>query len=144
MPELTIEDAKTWQLTQDAHYNGGRKFFAYSYRCVQQPRLTRYDRYDRKTRSVESTWRTDGIDRASLADAIAALNIDPDFSDEEIGLLITISEEPADRRKEMLSELQLWNPLREKGAIVWENRKVRRTELGTRALQATISGECSP
>lgn len=37
---------------QDAHYNGGKAFFAYGYSCVQYPRITLFRRYDKKTRQV--------------------------------------------------------------------------------------------
>lgn len=66
--ELTIRE---W-----AHINGGRAFFAYEYRCDQEPRLTRFDRYDKKTRSVTSTWRVDGVDQPDLNAALQTLGIE--------------------------------------------------------------------
>lgn len=59
-PTSPVDDggpAKNWTLREDAHYNGGKTFFAYLMRCVQQPRLSRYDRYDKATKTSTSTWR---------------------------------------------------------------------------------------
>lgn len=75
---LALEDAKSWRMAEAVHYNGGKVFFAYLYRCVEQPRLSRYDYYERKTRSVTSTWRVDGRDQPSFEAAIEALNTPSD------------------------------------------------------------------
>ena len=136
MPELTEADAKNWRMVEAAHYNGGKVFFAYLHRCVEQPRLSRYDRYERKTRSVTSTWRVDGADRPSFSDAIEALNTPPAFTDQEVAILRTFSDEPEDRREEMCADQEPypWHSLREKGAIVWQARRCTITETGRRAI----------
>jgi hypothetical protein len=54
---ITMEVVETWRLREAAHYNGGEEFFAYLHRCVENPRLSRFDRYQKKDRSVTSTWR---------------------------------------------------------------------------------------
>lgn len=58
---------------QDAHYNGGKAFFAYGYSCVQYPRITLFRRYDKKTRQVSDHWRLYGFEVASLQVAYAAM-----------------------------------------------------------------------
>ena len=58
---------------QDAHYNGGKAFFAYGYTCVQHPRITLFRRYDKKTRQVTDHWRLYGFEVASLQVAYAAM-----------------------------------------------------------------------
>lgn len=67
----------SWTLRETTHFNGGQKFFAYEYTCVEEPRLTRYDHYDKKLRSSTSTWRVDGVDQLSFADAMATLGVLP-------------------------------------------------------------------
>lgn len=68
-----MEQVRQWTMREEIHHNGGREWFGYTHRCVEEPRLTRFDRYEKKTRSVTSTWRVDWIDRASLEDAVEAL-----------------------------------------------------------------------
>lgn len=58
---------------QDAHYNGGKTFFAYGYTCVQHPPITLFRRYDKKTRQVTDHWRLYGFEVASLQVAYAAM-----------------------------------------------------------------------
>lgn len=134
LTEITRETTKVWTTREEQHHNGGKEFFAYVHRCVQQPRLSRYDRYERATRSSTSTWRVDGVDQVDLDAAIAALNIAPVFTAEELEILATVSDEPTDRRKDMLPNYELWNPLKEKGAVEWNAGKVHRTDLGRAAL----------
>lgn len=138
---ITMEDTKSWGMREEAHYNGGKEFFAYLFRCGQQPRLTRYDRYQRSDRSVTSTWRVDGIDQPDLETAVSLLNTAPDFSEAERELLATISDDAADRRKEMMASYEFWNGLKEKGAIEWQAGRVNRTELGRAALASSTSKE---
>lgn len=70
----TLEHVKQhWTMREEIHHNGGGEWFGYTFRCEQDPRLTRFDKYERKTRSVTSTWRVDWIDQASLEDAVLAL-----------------------------------------------------------------------
>ncbi len=58
---------------QDAHYNGGKAFFAYGYSCVQYPRITLFRRYDKKIRQVSDHWRLYGFEVASLQVAYEAM-----------------------------------------------------------------------
>lgn len=132
--KLTVDDLKYCGMREDAHYNGGKEFFAYLYRCTQHPRLSRYDRYSRKDKDVTSTWRVDGKDVDGLESAVEALNVDPIYSPAELALLSTIGEEPADRRKEMIANAVSWEGLREKAAVIWENGKCRISDAGRRAL----------
>jgi hypothetical protein len=132
---ITIEDLKYCGMREDAHYNGGKEFFAYLLRCTQHPRLSRYDRYSRTDRSVTSTWRVDGKDQPSLEAAVEALNSSPAFSPSELAVLATITTEPADRRKEMIANSEPWEGLREKGAIIWEKGRCRISDAGRLALQ---------
>jgi len=137
--KLTLDDLKYCGLREDAHYNGGKEFFAYLMRCTQHPRLTRYDRYSRLDKSVTSIWRVDGQDVASLDSAIDALNQPPTFSEEELAILATITEEPVDRRKEMIANSEPWRALRDKGAIIWDKGRVRISDAGRAALNAKES-----
>jgi hypothetical protein len=70
---MTI-DIKTLTIREVAHYNGGKAFFAYGYECVQYPRLTLFKRFDKKLRTVTATWRVDGVDQASLEEAVEVLS----------------------------------------------------------------------
>ena len=133
--KLTVEDAKSWHVQEAAHYNGGDKFFAYLHRCVEQPRLSRFDRYDRKTKSVTSTWRTDGIDRSSFEAAIDALNTPPSFDADELAFLQTA---PQEFTKKVAGAID-WainDRVVNKGGVEWEKGCWRVTEAGRRALEA--------
>ena len=66
-----------WKMREVMHINGGKDFFGYVHRCIEEPRLERYDRYDRKSRQVQSTWRVDGVDQPSLIAAGVALEAEP-------------------------------------------------------------------
>ncbi|MGN6776940.1 hypothetical protein [Rhizobium sp.] len=138
---ITIDDSKSWHMREDAHYNGGKDFFAYLHRCVEHPRLSRYDRYDRSTRGVTSTWRVDGIDRVDFGTAIDALNVAPVLTAEERTVLTTITDEPTDRRKEMIANSDIWNALRDKGFICWEKGRVILSDTGRAALQQEATDE---
>jgi hypothetical protein len=131
---ITIADSQSWTMHEEVHINGGATFFAYLHRCDQQPRLSRYDRYQRSDRQVISTFRVDGVDQTDMAAAVDALNAPPTFSPAELTLLGTISDEPTNRRKEMIAGYVLWNGLKEKGAVAWERGLVSRTALGRDAL----------
>ncbi len=134
--KMTEAAAKNWHMREAAHYNGGKVFFAYLHRCVEQPRLARFDRYDRKTKSVTSTWRVDGADRASLSDAVLALNSPPVFDAEELAFL---RDAPADFEPERRPNLDytLMDRVRNKGGIECERGRFRTTDLGRSALAST-------
>lgn len=134
-PRLTVEDARAWRMREAAHYNGGKVFFAYLHRCIEHPRLSRYDRYERKDRSVTSTWRTDGVDRSSLAEAVDALNSPPVFSAEELGFLQGSPEDYEPDRRAGLS-YELADRVRNKGGIEFEKGRFRITDIGRAALRS--------
>lgn len=134
MSNLTLEDAKAWTTRESEHYNGGKVFFAYLHRCVQQPRLSRYDRYEKASRTTTSTWRVDGKDQPDFESAIAALNVPAPLTELERSVLETVTSEPADRRKEMIENYKPWNGMREKGFVSWENGRVTITDAGVAAL----------
>ena len=134
MGKLTEHDAKSWHMEEAAHYNGGAAFFAYLHRCVEQPRLSRFDRYDRKTKSVTSTWKVDGADRLSLNDAIDALNTPPVFTVEEISFLRDAPNDYEPERREGLN-YKLADGVRNKGAIEFEKGRFRLTDLGRSTLK---------
>lgn len=131
---LTLEDAKTWKMRESAHLNGGREWFGYIHTCIEQPRLSRFDKYLRKTKSVESTWRVDGEDAASLKEAIERLNTPPVFSEAELEVLRRVPDEYADLRRS--ADFPAIYFLRQKGAVEAEAGKCRRTDLGRDALRA--------
>ncbi|MBN9028907.1 MAG: hypothetical protein J0I23_03800 [Rhizobiales bacterium] len=142
-PTSPVDDggpAKNWTLREDAHYNGGKTFFAYLMRCVQQPRLSRYDRYDKATKTSTSTWRVDGIDFPNFNAAIIALNIEPELTAEERLVLETVTSKPSDRRKEMIANYEPWHGLREKAFILWEKGRVTITDAGRAALLTARKG----
>lgn len=85
---ITIDDLKACHMREAAHYNGGSKWFGYLHRCVEHPRLSRFDKYTREDKGVKSTWRVDGNDCATLDDALAALAIPAVLTDEERAALI--------------------------------------------------------
>lgn len=121
------------------HLNGGKEWFGYIHRCVEQPRLTRKDVYTRKNRSVTSEFRVDGVVVASLKDAIAALDLPPSLSLAERAILASVNDDPEDRRKEAFSDGGpndlIWHFLCEKGLIEWAKGRVARTEAGRQALK---------
>ncbi len=133
---LSEADAKGWHMREAAHYNGGKVFFAYLHVCVEQPRLSRFDRYERKTRSVASTWRVDGEDKPSFAEAITALNTPPAFTKDELAFLATVPDEyepDNDIRSTMPREIE--RAVRSKGAVEWEEGRCRITPAGRTALK---------
>lgn len=135
--KLTLESAANWHVRQHAHLNGGAKFFGYIMRCVEQPRLSRFDRYDKKTRTSTSKWRVDGVEVADLGAAIAALNIPPVFTEAELVELAKASDEWQDLRRAW--DYEMHSALTEKGAVVWDSGKCRLTDVGVAAI-AALSG----
>lgn len=137
---LTEADTKSWHLREEAHYNGGEAFFAYSHRCIEQPRLVRYDRYECKGRSVTSTWRVDGIAHPSLAAAVEALNTPPVFDAEELAYLATL---PTEWTKKTIPNNIDWvvnQRTKDKGGIEWRDGHYRITPTGIAALsKATLT-----
>lgn len=135
MGRLTAEDAKSWHMREAAHYNGGWEFFAYLHRCVEQPRLSRFDRYGRKDRSVISTWRTDGIDQPSLADAVEALNTPPVFDGEELAYLASLPSEWTRKTVPNTINWEVNERVTNKGGVEWMSGSYRITPAGRAALK---------
>ncbi len=129
---LTTANAKDWHMREEQHHNGGAEFFAYLHRCIEQPRLSRFDRYDRKTRGVTSTWRADGVDHETMESAIEALNTAPVFDADELAFLATVPDEFADIREGI--DWIVNDRVRNKGAVEWEKGRCRRTDLGRSVL----------
>lgn len=135
---LTEADTKSWHLREEAHYNGGEVFFAYSHRCIEQPRLVRHDRYERKDRSVTSTWKVDGIDHPSLASAVEALNTPPEFDAEELAYLATL---PTEWTKKTVPNNIDWvvnQRTKDKGGVEWRDGHYRITALGLTAIAKAL------
>lgn len=130
---FTIDDTKNWQMIQAEHHNGGAEFFAYVHRCVQQPRLTRYDRYTRKDKSVTSTWRTDGIAHPSLESAVEALNTQPVFTDAELEWMRDLPTEWTQKETGMMDWV-MNDTVRDKGGIEWHQGQYKITDVGLEAI----------
>lgn len=129
---LTIEHAKTWRMRETAHHNGGAKFFGYTYTCIEQPRLSRFDRYDRKTREVTSTWNVDGEPKDGFEQAIVALNRPPVFTENEIAELRKVGSDF--QRLRGVVDALIAHRLSEKGAVEFRKGECRITEVGLAAL----------
>lgn len=128
---ITIEVLRQCHLQSTAHGHGTGGFF-YFYRCTEHPRLSRHDWYQRKDRSITSTWRVDGEDVKSLAEAVEKLNVPPQLNENEIAILATVPDVWTDRRKEDLSAERL-HSLTEKGCVEWPAGKCRRTSTESEA-----------
>lgn len=143
MSGLTKDDAKNWHMAEAAHYNGGKVFFAYLHRCVEQPRLSRFDKYWRDTKAVESTWRTDGVDHASMDAAIEALNTPPTFDAEELAFLASAPLEFTKKGQPGSIDWDINARVVDKGAVEWQRGEYRITDAGRSALSAQASGDRS-
>lgn len=113
----SLEDASKWTMVEAGHYNGGKEWFGYLHRCVEQPRLSRFDRYTRKDKSVTSTWRIDGEDMETFSDAVSGLARPPCLTIEEVAVLAQVGTEPADLRK-VHPYAVMWS-LHNKGAVAY-------------------------
>lgn len=90
---LTEADYNCWRFKKDAvHFNGGKVFFGYGHRCVDQPRLLVIDKYFKADRSKHRSYLVDGkITFTTLPEALASLSAPPSLTDLEIQLLATVS-----------------------------------------------------
>ncbi|TIR34526.1 MAG: hypothetical protein E5X35_07360 [Mesorhizobium sp.] len=134
---VTLEEASGWHMQEATHYNGGKVFFAYLHRCVEQPRLSRFDKYVKATRSSTSTWRVDGQDVATFAEAIDRLNTPPAFTAEELAFIASVPDHydpDIDIGKTM--DIHVADSARNKGAVEWEKGRCRRTDVGRSAMCA--------
>lgn len=89
---MTEDDYNSWRFRKDdVHFNGGKEWFGYGHRCIDQPRLLVVDKYLRKDRSVKRSYQVDGKIRCeTLAEALAALSVPPVVNEEERALLATV------------------------------------------------------
>lgn len=92
---LTEADFNSWRFRKNVmHLNGGKAFFGYGHRCVDQPRLLVIDKFFRKDRSTRRSYLIDDkTPCATLEEALAALSSPPVMTDEERELLRSM---PAD------------------------------------------------
>jgi hypothetical protein len=123
-------DLSKCTMREDAHFNGGKEWFGYRMRCIQYPRLTRFDKYLRATRGVQSTFEVDGEPVADLEAAAALLAIPYEIQPEDIKLLQLVPDEftSLDRRSRFLR-------LRDVGLIEFKDGDCRLTDTGRAALQ---------
>lgn len=129
---MTEADLLKCSMREEAHFNGGKVWFGYRYRCVQHPRLTRFDKYIRATRSTQSTFEIDGEPVASLAVAAELLAKPYEVQPEDIKLLNLITDEWTllDRRSRFLR-------LRDVGLVEFQDGKCRRTDTGRAAMESS-------
>jgi hypothetical protein len=144
---VTESDFNGWRFNRDAvHFNGGREFFGWGHRCIDQPRLLVIDKYFKKDRSSQRSYLIDGkTPCATLSDALAALSIPPSLTDAERAKLRAIAAFDWIRPLERAPLL----PLADMGLIEWgrdaeNNVTCRLTSAGREQLAGTQrSGEGS-
>lgn len=134
--KIAAADAANWHMREATHYNGGDVFFAYLHRCVEQPRLSRYDRYERKDQSVKSTWRADGIDHPTIEAAIEALNTPPVFDAAELAFLSAAPQDWAKKGPPGTIDWEVNERVVNKGGVEWERGSYRITPAGRAAIEA--------
>lgn len=134
---FTEADFNSWRFNRDAiHFNGGKVFFGYGHRCVDQPRLLVIDKYFKKDRSTKRTFLVDGRTQCeTLAEALAALDAAPTLDDGQRKLL---ADAPADFTS--VEGRVAYLELAEMGFIEWgrdaDNRvTLRRSVSGTAMLE---------
>lgn len=86
---FTEADFNSWRFNHDAvHFNGGKVFFGYGHRCVDQPRLLVIDKYFKADRSTKRSYLIDDKTPCeTLDEALALLSKLPVLSAEELELL---------------------------------------------------------
>lgn len=103
-----------WTVREDgSHYNGGPEWFGYGGRCDQEARLRYIDRSYRATRSTVRSWIVDGVECASADEASERLQKPPEFTDAELAVLATLTDDPTDLRK--VHPYEVLRGLRDKG-----------------------------
>lgn len=129
---LTEADYKSWRFVKDAvHINGGKEFFGYGHRCIDQPRLLVIDKYFKRDRSTQRSYIIDGkLPCTSLDEALTALADPPRLEAEDLSRLRDVPDDwfRPDPRGPLL-------PLADMGLIEWgrdADKKVtcRRTDAG--------------
>lgn len=93
--KLTEADYNGWRFNHNVmHINGGRAFFGYGHRCVDQPRLLVIDKYFKADRSTKRSYLIDEKTACeTLDEALAILSEPPKPSAEQLGLLHMASDE---------------------------------------------------
>lgn len=129
---MTESDLLKCTTHEAAHFNGGKEWFGYLHRCNQHPRLTRMDKYFRSPRRVESTWRVDNEQVATLAEAAERLLKPYRPTPEDLTLLALVPDEFT--RFEQRSRFM---HLRDVGLVEFHDGNCRRTDTGRAALQTT-------
>jgi len=128
---MTAIDLSACTMREEAHYNGGKEWFGYRHRCIQHPRLTRFDKYIRKTRSVESTFSVDGKLVANLEAAAQLLAIPYQPTPEDLELLRLVPDEWT-----RMEDRVRFVHLQDFGLIEFKTGDCRRTDAGRAALQS--------
>lgn len=139
---LTEADYNGWRFKKDdVHFNGGKLWFGWGHRCVDQPRLLVIDKYFKADRSTQRFYLVDGKTTfTTLPEALAALSVLPTLTDFEIQLLSTVSRDWY-RPEERVPLL----PLAEMGMIEWgrdDENKVTCRLSPAGAEQLTRSSTC--
>ena len=80
---ITLADLEKSTFLEGAHYNMGRKGYAYRYDCVEYPRFRFINRTYRNKRRTVREWYVDGSRVADLDAVVAALNVPPVLTDDE-------------------------------------------------------------
>lgn len=102
MGDFTEADYKSWRFLKDAmHINGGKEFFGYGHRCIDQPRLLVIDKYFKRDRSTQRSYIIDGKTPCpSLDEALAALSNPPELEANDLARLRSVPDDwhrPEDR-----------------------------------------------
>jgi hypothetical protein len=128
----TESDYHRWKFQREAvHFNGGRDWFGYGHRCIDQPRLLVVDKYFRADQCTKRSFTVDGrLQVGTLREALDALAIPPALSIEEASLLATVPDDWF--RPEQRAPLLILSYM---GLVEWsrdaEKRVIcRRTEAG--------------
>lgn len=141
MTQFTEDDFNRWRFHRNAvHINGGREFFAWGHRCLDQPRLLVMDKGMKKTRTMVRSYIVDGRKPcATLPEALELLAAPPVLTAEDIATLRDVPTEwfRPEQRSPLLA-------LAEMGMVEWgrnaeDKVTCRRTEAGTRAITAAAS-----
>lgn len=134
---FTVADFNGWLFKHDdVHFNGGKEFFGWGHRCVDQPRLLIIDKHFRRDRSTQRSYLIDGrTPCTTLDEALAALSVPPAVGADDIALLRTLPPDGWSRPEQRAPYI----PVAEMGLIEWgrdEEKRVtcRLTEAGRNIL----------
>lgn len=129
---MTAADLLKCTMREESHFNGGKEWFGYRFRCVQHPRLSRFDKYIRPIRGVKSTFEVDGEEVASLEAAAELLATPYEVLPEDRKLLALIPDDWA-----LLDQRSRFLRLRDVGLVEFKDGKCRRTDAGRSAMEAS-------